>query len=198
MNIELLLITAKDYFEIAFLFVNAFILCATVYAIRKSPADAIRIGRNLNIEQQKDNAKRNLFLTLFSLRGTPLHYDFVIGLNQIEIVFGGIPSVLNAWKELRTSLNSKEQSNSDYTWTLLRTNLLSSMAVSLGYSQILQTEMIQDYYPEGHDFQLRSDFEFRKDQHEYYKSATELNKLLLDLNRQNPQLNAGELEVVKS
>lgn len=198
MNIELLLITAKDYFEIAFLFVNAFILCATVYAIRKSPADAIRIGRNLNIEQQKDNAKRNLFLTLFSLRGTPLHYDFVIGLNQIEIVFGGIPSVLNAWKELRTSLNSKEQSNSDYTWTLLRTNLLSSMAVSLKYSQILQTEMIQDYYPEGHDFQLRSDFEFRKDQHEYYKSATELNKLLLDLNRQNPQLNAGELEVVKS
>ncbi|MGB4775588.1 MAG: DUF6680 family protein [Daejeonella sp.] len=182
--------SSKDCVFIIIAVVNIIILILSVYVVWKSPY-AVKIGRSLNNEQQKDNAKRNLFLTLFSLRGTPLHYDFVAGLNQIDIVFEDIPSVLNAWKDLRNSLNLKGQVNPDQNWTLLRTNLLSAMAVSLGYNKIQQTDMISDYYPEGHEFQLQTDLEFRRDRHEYYKSANVLNKLLLEHYSQNPPLEEG-------
>ena len=180
--------TIKDYFEIAFLFINTIILCVTIYVIRKSPTDAIKIGRQLNDAQQKDDAKRGLFLTLFSLRGNALHYDFVRSLNQIDVVFEDTPSVLKAWHTHYDSLQLKGQTNEAQIWHLQRTNLLSEMAVSLGYDRIRQTDMIKNYYPEGHENQNRSDWEFRTDQHEYYKSAVTLNKLLYDLNAQHPEI----------
>jgi hypothetical protein len=62
----------NNYFmSIVFSILNLLILIATVYYIAHSPINAVRIGRTLNNEQQKDNAKRNLFLLLFSLRGIP-------------------------------------------------------------------------------------------------------------------------------
>lgn len=51
--------------------------------------------------------------------------------------------------------------------------------------------MISDYYPEGHEFQLQNDIAFRTDQHEYYKSANALNKLLFD--NYNQDLPSDEL-----
>jgi hypothetical protein len=90
----------KDILEIIYWWISLGILFATVYYIATGPRNAaenaVRIGRTLNNEQQKDNAKRNLFLTLFSLRGSPVHYDFVKCLNQIDIVFEDVPEVLTA------------------------------------------------------------------------------------------------------
>ncbi len=171
----------KDYFNIAFLFINAAILCATIYVIRKSPSDAIKIGRQLNDAKNKDDAKRELFLTLFSLRGSPLHYDYVRCLNQIDVVFEDTQTVLVAWHTHYDSLQIKGQANEFHIWELQRTNLLSAMAVSLNYKSIRQTDMLKNYYPEGHENQNISNWEFRYDRQEFYKSAKDLNKLLLDI-----------------
>lgn len=170
----------KDWFNIIFMFVNAAILCATIYVIRKSPSDAIKIGRQLNDAQNKDNAKRELFLTLFSLRGSPLHYDFVRSLNQIDVVFEDSPEVIAAWHTHYDSLQIKGQANEIQTWELQRTNLLSAMAVSLNYKSIRQTDMLKNYYPEGHENQNISDWQFRIDRQEFYKASKDLNKLLFD------------------
>jgi hypothetical protein len=173
-------IGVKDWFNIVFLFINAAILCATIYVIRKSPSDAIKIGRQLNDAQNKDDAKRELFLILFSLRGSPLHYDFVRSLNQIDVVFEDTPSVLDAWHTHYDSLQIKEQANELQIWELQRTNLLSAMAVSLNYKSIRQTDMLKNYYPEGHENENISNWKFRYDRQEFYKAAKDLNKLLFD------------------
>ena len=82
---------AKDVIEIVYWIVYLLIVAYTAFYIATGPKNAaenaVIIGRELNIQQQKDTAKRSLFLLLFSLRGTPVHYDFVRGLNQIDVVF---------------------------------------------------------------------------------------------------------------
>lgn len=174
--------TTKDYFEIIFGFTNIGILCVTAYFIYRSiysPVDAVNVGRQLNNEQKKDDAKRNLFLTLFALRGSPVHYDFVRALNQIEIVFEDTPTVLDAWRTHYDSLQIKGQVNENQIWDIQRTNLLSAMAVSLGYNRIRQTDMLQNYYPEGHVNQMNEDVQFRQAALTFYKSSAALSHLLI-------------------
>ena len=59
--------TTFEKFSIGYYVLSALILFATVYYIKTGPTNAVQVGRRLNNEQQKDNAKRNLFLTLFAL-----------------------------------------------------------------------------------------------------------------------------------
>lgn len=54
------------------------------------------------------------------------------------------------------------------------------MAVSLNYKSIRQTDMLKNYYPEGHESQNISNWEFRYDRQEFYKASKDLNKLLFD------------------
>lgn len=169
---------AKDWFNIVFLFINAAILCATIYVIRKSPSDAVKIGRELNETQSKDNAKIELFFTLFSYRGSPVHRHFVDALNRIDIVFYDTPLVLAAWHKLFDSLNQTNLVNQEDTWRLLRTELLSQISVSLGYKDLKQYDIEKHYFPEGHGHQQNQDWQFRQDQQEYYKASKDLNQLL--------------------
>lgn len=156
------------------------VLIVTVYYISHSPINAIKIGRRLNNEKQKDNAKRNLFLTLFALRGSPVHYDFVRGLNEIDIVFENTPTVLTAWHKLYDSLQIKNQNNEDQIWELLRVELLSAMAVHLGYHQIRQTDMVREYYPEGHGHQRKLDMQFQAVQWAYFEHQGKLAAKILE------------------
>lgn len=173
----------KDWFNIVFLFINAAILCATIYVIRKSPTDAVKIGRKLNEAQVKDEAKIDLFFTLFSYRGSPVHRNFVDALNRIDIVFYDTPKVLEAWHKLFESLHQTNLVNEEDTWRLLRTELLSQISISLGYKDLRQYDIEKHYFPEGHGYQQNQDWEFRKDQQEYYKTSKALNQLLFDLYR---------------
>ncbi len=172
--------TTKDHFEIIFLVINSLILLITVIVIRKSPIDAVKIGRILNDQQNKDNAKRNLFLTLFSFRGIPVHPDFVNALNKIEIVFNDTPVVLEAWHKLYDSYNNTSLVDQETTWRLIRFELLSKISLSLGYTDLKQYDMEKNYFPQGHANQHISEFEFRNDQQAYYKSAGILNKFLIN------------------
>lgn len=170
----------KEYINIFFMLLNVVILLINIYVIRKSPTDAVKIGRQLNEAQLKDEAKVELFFTLFSYRGSPVHRHFVDALNRIDIVFYDTPSVLDAWHKLFESLNQTNIVNKEETWRLLRTELLSEISKSLGYKDLKQYNFEKHYFPEGHGYQENQELEFRIDQHEYYKSAKALNQFLLE------------------
>ena len=173
----------KNIFEIVLGFVNTLILCITGYFIYRaiySPVDAVKIGRKLNTEQQKDDSKRNLFLSLFSLRGNPVHYDFVKGLNQIDIVFSDSPTVLNEWHVHYNSLNTMNLVDEETVWERQRVNLLSVMAESLGYPHIRQTELLQHYTPVGHSNWLKDEHDFRQAQLTFFRSNAAMAQRLME------------------
>lgn len=186
-----------ETFTIISVCINIIILIVTVYYIAHAPVNAVRIGRDLNTEQQKDNAKRNLFLTLFSLRGSPVHYDFVRGLHEIDVVFEDTSAVLAAWHKLYDSYQISGQTNENQIWELLRVELLSAMAVSLGYNQIKQTDIVRQYSPEGHGNLKRMEWEFREAELAFYKSSTAMAHRIMDrFDAQDESTETQEPEVV--
>lgn len=197
--------TTKEWFEIGYYITSVGILTATIYYIANGPKNAaikaVNIGRQLNNEEQKDNAKRTLFLTLFALRGSPLNYDFVRGLNEIDVVFEDIPSVLNAWHIHYDSLQIPNQVNEGQVWDLQRTEILSAMALSLGYNRIRQTDMIRSYYPKGHEYRDIREIESREAQLAYHKAmielsltGRELNELLIEFYQNLPEKKDEKLD----
>ena len=87
-----------------------------------------------------------LFLTLMADRkSTPITKDWVDALNTIDVVFQDCKKVRQAWREYLDSLNEKsphfESSNS------FRLDLLSEMAIALGYKNLKQTEIDRFYSP---------------------------------------------------
>lgn len=171
--------TTKDYFEISYWAISLLILTATVYYIYYAPIKAVKIGRQLNDEQNKDTAKRELFLTLFAYRGSPVHYEFVNSLNKIDIVFQDEPTVLVAWNKYYDALGQKNINNQEEVWNLLRVDLLSEMALSLGYNKLKQVDIMKNYYPIGHDNQSKEDWELRQAAKNFLKTGHELYGVLL-------------------
>lgn len=158
------LVMNKDFFDYATSICTILILFITAYFMYKSlwsPVDAVIVGRKLNQEQQKDNAKRNLFLSLFSLRGNPTHYDFVRGLNEIDVVFEKSQSVLDSWHTHHRDLHDKGLSDPLTIWDVGRIRLLSAMAVELGYGKLNQTDILLHYTPEGHGNREKFDYDLQ-------------------------------------
>lgn len=187
--------TKKDYFEVAYWFISLFILAFTIYYIKTSPIKAVKTGRKLNDEQNKYNAKKDLFLTLFSLRGNPTHYDFVNALNQIDIVFQDEPSVLQTWGRLYDSLNHQNLTNAVETWALLRTDLLSEMAKSLGYKALKQTDIQKNYSPQAHADQNVENWNYQQAARSYFETGTEMHNIWIDnFSSQQLQDDNGKLD----
>ena len=172
--------TLKDRLEIAFWVVSLLILCVTAYAVYFAPLKAVETGRKLNDEQNQLKVKSDLFLTLFSLRGTPIAYTFVNALNQIDIVFQDEPKVLLAWNKYYDSLHQQNLANQDDTWSLLRTELLSEMAYSLGYEKLKQTDILKNYFPEGHANQNNQDFEYNQASKKFFETGSNLHEILIE------------------
>lgn len=172
--------TTFQILEIGYWLISLGVLIATVYYIATGPVNAVKVGRQLNNEQQKDNAKRNLFLTLFSLRGSPVHYDFVTGLNQIDVVFEDTPVVLDAWHNYLRDLNNKGLADAERIWEIRRIEILSRMAVSLGYGSLNQTDIMQHYYPQGHDNKQRSDYDLQESATKFFEQGKVVFDVMLD------------------
>ncbi|OWP85597.1 hypothetical protein BWK60_13265 [Flavobacterium covae] len=179
-NTEETIMTTKDIFEIGYWVVSLIILVVTVYWIKISPIKAVETGRKLDNEQNKYNAKRDLFLTLFSLRGNPTHYDFVNGLNQIDIVFEDEENVLFAWQKLFDSLNMANISNPIETRNLLRVELLSEMAQSLGYQKLKQTAIQRNYSPQAHADQSDENWNHQQAAKTFFETGTQMHKIWID------------------
>lgn len=104
----------------------------------------------LGIKYQDRKAKKEtqlrLFLTLMADRkSNPITKEWVDALNSIDVVFQDNKKVRHAWREYLDSLNEKsphfDSSNS------FRLDLLSEMAMALGYKNLKQTEIDRFYSP---------------------------------------------------
>lgn len=167
----------KDCIEVGYWVINTLILIATVYYIYKSPLDAVKIGRQLNDEQEKIQAKRELFLTLYASRGNMTSFQFVNSLNQIDVVFQGESKVITAWDKLFTSLNTPATGNVVENWEFLKVDLLSEMAQTLGYNALKQTDIQKTYYPQAHVNQEQSNLDYHFAAREYFESGALMHRL---------------------
>ena len=176
----------KDKFEIFYWIISLLSLIATIFAIYFSPIKATKIGRELNEQQNHLTAKMQLFLELFALRGEPVNYRFVEGLNKIIIVFNDDEKVLKAWKNYFNSLCKINT----YTVTSteiesLKTTLLYEMANSLGYKNLQQLDILNDYYkPIAHGDFVNSENEMKRVQYDFFTKSSALNDILVEVYKQ--------------
>lgn len=158
--------------------ISLIILGLTAYAVYISPIKAVKVGRKLNEEQSKYDAKENIFLTLFALRGDPIHNNFVMALNQIDVVFQDNPKVLSAWEKFYDNLNQKDVQTHDRN--LLQADLLSEMSKVLGYNSLKQTTFQKSYYPRGwFDNNLKAQ-DHQEHQKSFFQFGSELYQILID------------------
>ena len=96
--------------------------------------------------KSKRDAQEKVFFTLMADRGTnPITKEWVDALNIIDVVFQDNKKVRNAWKEYLSSLH--EKSPNFETQNSFKLDLLSEMAMSLGYKNLKQTEIDRFYSP---------------------------------------------------
>ncbi len=183
-----------DIINIIYSFLYFVILIVTIYFIKTSAIKAVKVGRQLNDEQNKYTAKRNLFLNLFALRGTPVHANFVNGLNQIDVVFHDTPPVLMAWHTYHDSLGIKGIVNQLEVWHQHRISLLSAMAQSLGYGTLQQVDMMKYYYPQRHEEWEQQQDELRSAELLFYKTAGEVYQRIIDKADEDSQAQVKPIE----
>jgi hypothetical protein len=172
-------LNTKDYIEITYWAISLIGFIITIYVALTMPIRAVLKDRELQKDQNKYNAKLNLFLMLFSLRGKPKHHEFVMGLNQIYIVYEDVPEVLDIWEKMYTHLQTPDQNNFD-TYNLLKTDLLSAMAQYLDYKKIPQTSIQKVYYPEAHDIEEKQNQNYQNTALKFFETGVQANETLID------------------
>lgn len=165
----------RNIYEVIYWFAYLALVALTAYYVKTSAIKAVEAGRKLNDEQNKDNAKRNLFLTLYSYRGSPASQDFVDGLNRIDILFHGHNEVIDVWHRLYDSMQLPEdEPETDMhrkRWELLRLEMFDKMANVLGYHHLKQVDMMKHYYSKGQEHRDISEWELRDAVANYNKSG---------------------------
>lgn len=126
---------------------NLVLTIAQVLAVAVVPIIVWFIGIKYQDRKAKKNAQMNVFLTLMANRkANPISKEWVDSLNIIDVVFQDNKKVRQAWKEYFDSLNNKSphfETNNSYML-----DLLSEMALSLGYKDLKQTEIDAFYNPQ--------------------------------------------------
>ena len=142
-----------------------------------APIIAILIAQKQQDRKGNLEAKRNLYLTLYALRGNHTHLHFVNALNTIEAVFDDTPKVLEAWRNYFAVLKDEGQMEN---WKTFRVALLSSMATTLGYRAIDTSSFVDSYSPVAHGKIYESDEEIRQLIAPFLRAQTEANNLLIE------------------
>ena len=122
-----------------------------IIAIVLAPIVAVIIGQYLQNKEQKRNDKLNIFKILMRDRLFSWTLDSVNALNIIDVVFAEDKSVRQAWKELFDCLsnNSVDEQTSELI-KQAKFRLLEEMADSLGYTDTISWETVQNpYFPNG-------------------------------------------------
>lgn len=189
-------LTTKDYIDIAYYVLYLIVVAVTawyIYRSLKTPIDAVKVGRQLNDEQERDERKRNLFLTLFAYRGMPNHFKFVEALNQIEILYHEQPQILQAWYNLYNSMNIGDRQETQHdrnTWDDLRVLLLDEMSSHLNYSSLKQLRIKKAYYPKGYQEHENLQLEERIAQLKYHQLGADVYQRVIDKSDEENQLPA--------
>ena len=126
---------------------NLILAIAQVLAVSIVPIIVWFMGIKYQDRKAKREAQLNVFLRLMANRkASPITKEWVDSLNVIDVVFQDDRKVREAWKAYLDSLNNKSPhfaSNNSYML-----DLLSEMALSLGYKDLKQTEIDSFYNPQ--------------------------------------------------
>jgi hypothetical protein len=149
-----------------------------IIAIIFGPVIAVLITLWWQRRKEDRDAKRNLFLRLMAQRRTyPPTIDWVNALNVIDVVFADNPQVVQLWHEYYSSLvNSPANQNfqaREHTYLLM----LSSMARSLGYRRLEQTDIDKFYTPQAHGDQAQLNW---KCQTEWLRILENTNRFIIE------------------
>ena len=113
------------------------------------------LGIKYQDRKAKKDAQLELFLTLMADRkSNPITKDWVDALNRIDVIFQDDDKVRRAWREYLDSLDEKSPHFSTSNAYCL--DLLSEMAMSLGYKNLKQTEIDRFYSPKYFGSQMSS------------------------------------------
>ena len=127
---------------------NIILSICQIVAVALVPFIVWYIGCKWQDRKAREDAKRELFLTLMANRQCqPLNKEWVDALNKIDVVFQDDKKVRVAWRAYFDSLDPNSQYNKNKNSYLL--DLLSEMANSLGYNNLKQTEIDRTYTPQG-------------------------------------------------
>ena len=115
------------------------------------PIFAVVIAQKLQEKAQKRNDKMQMFKTLMTSRICGWTNDSVKALNLIDIVFADDKNVRKQWKIYFDKMCVENPTETDLLKIKKeKEKLLETMAVSLGYKDIITWESIQNpYIPKG-------------------------------------------------
>lgn len=119
-----------------------------ILAVALIPIITWFMGVGYQNRHAKRSAKQELFFTLMANRKAAIiNKDWVDALNQIDVIFQDDKKVRRAWREYLDSLNENSPHFVNNNSYLL--DLLSEMAISLGYKNLKQTEIDRVYSPKA-------------------------------------------------
>lgn len=117
-----------------------------IVAVAVIPIIVWIMGIRYQNRKAKEDAKLNLFLSVMAHRkSTTISKEMVDSLNLIDVVFQDDKKVRKAWRDYLDSLNPSSQYYANNNAFLL--DLLSEMAMALGYKELRQTEIDRFYEP---------------------------------------------------
>jgi hypothetical protein len=126
---------------------NNLLTYINIVAVALSPVIAVIVTLLYQQRKEKRQVKFDLFLTLMANRKKyPPSQQWVDSLNKIDVVFQNNKKVRGCWRAYYDSLHPKSQ-HSDMANSFLL-DLLSEIALDLGYKNLKQTEIDKFYSPQ--------------------------------------------------
>jgi hypothetical protein len=121
----------------------------TVIALIAGPVIAVIVTLWYQKRSEKRAAKERLFSVLMAhRRSNPPNLEWVQALNLIDVVFQDKTSVVNKWRELYDLLNQPPERINWIQVGHVRIELLSEIAIALGYRRLKQTDIDRYYAPQ--------------------------------------------------
>ena len=118
----------------------------TAAAIFLGPLSGVIFTLWFQKRKERRDAKLQLFMVLVGERKRVPSQQATQALNRIDVVFFDSPKIKNLWHEYYELLHSAPGELRVHKWL----ELLSAMAVELGYSGLSQIELDKFYTPQGH------------------------------------------------
>ena len=123
-----------------------------IIAVILGPIVAVIITLWYQSRKEKRDIKHRIFLTLMGHRkSNPPTFALVEVLNTLDVVFADNPKVVHLWHEYYDLLST--QPPNYQLWEHKYIDLLSEIALSLGYKKLKQTDIEKFYTPVAHGTQ---------------------------------------------
>jgi hypothetical protein len=146
---------------------------AVVISTALGPVLAVMITLWHQERSQRRNAEERLFITLMAHRKLfPPAHEWVRALNLIEVVYSRHPKVIDAWHSFYDYIHVNPIDAKQFEHRHL--NLLSEMAIVLGYKNLKQTDIDKFYSPQVHGDQAVMQAQLQKEIMGFFRAIQEI------------------------